>query len=170
MPKGATRAKRPKKPFSCPDGQRLPDGYSPANAVAKEFYNTPKGQKRAKKRKLLPSLRWRGTKCRRGALLAFASALPFLALLQETAKSIIDNPFIFNTLNTVMAKLLFTDSSFCTKVLFIFSNSVQCKISLKISLILHLTDKYLIDNTLQLYFNFKFARKREFLKLKCSCF
>ena len=31
MPKGA---KRPKRPFCCPDWQRLPDGYIPANAGA----------------------------------------------------------------------------------------------------------------------------------------
>jgi hypothetical protein len=43
------------------------------------------------------------------------------------------------------------------KVLFIFSSQAQCKISLKILLILHLADKQFYNNALQLHFNFKKA-------------
>ena len=52
-------------------------------------------------------------------------------------------------------KTAVSDSSFDMKVLFIFSSQAQCKISLKILLILHLADKRLYNNILQLHFNFK---------------
>ena len=102
MPKGAKGAKRPKRPFSCPDGQRLPDGKHKADAGAKEFYNAQKGQKRDKRRKLLPSLRWRWHEVRRGALPTFASALLFLALLHETTKIHHQDPLHFSK-NTPIA-------------------------------------------------------------------
>ena len=53
MPKGATRA------VQLPRWATLADGKRKADAGAKEFYNAQKGQKRAKWKKLLPSLRWR---------------------------------------------------------------------------------------------------------------
>ena len=91
MPKGETRAKRPKRPFNCPDGQRLSDGKRKADAGAKEFYNAPKGQKRDKRRKLLPSLRWRWHEVAEGSFAHICVSLAFLALLQETTH----NRFVF---------------------------------------------------------------------------
>jgi hypothetical protein len=72
-------------------------------------------------------------------------------------KFTIVNKLIFGTLNTTKTKLLFADSSFYIKVLFIFSSQAQCKISLKFLLILHLVNKCLYSNTLRVHFNFKNA-------------
>ena len=66
---------------------------------------------------------------------------PFWPYHKKLQKFTIVNILIFDTLNTTKTKLLFTDSSFYIKVLFIFSSQAQCKISLKFLLILHLVDK-----------------------------
>ena len=92
VPKGATRAKRPKRPLCCPDGQRSPDDYNPANAGAKEFYNTQKGQKRAKKRKLLPSLRWRWHEVSEESFACICVSLALLGLTKKQQKGLTHRP------------------------------------------------------------------------------
>ena len=92
MPKGATRAKRAKRPFCCPDGQRLPDGKRKADAVAKEFYNTQKGQKRAKNRKLLPSSRWRWHEVSEGSFACICVSLALFGLTKKQQKGLTHRP------------------------------------------------------------------------------